>query len=301
MSAVAPARRRRPARALRHQQRHGYLFIALPMVLFAVFTVLPIGIAFVLSFSDYSVIGETSWTGLGNYTRVFDDPYFTTALVNTVVYTLMYVPLGIVVALGAAMLLNRRVKAVKLYRTMFYIPVISSTVATATIWYWLLNPQYGLLNVILGWFGIDGPAWLHDSRWAMPSIVFMAVWAGFGTNMMIYLAGLKGVPRELYEAARLDGANAWQAFRHVTLPQLRRTTFFVSTLLIIGAFQVFDQAFVLTKGGPGNSTITLVYYIYNKGFGKLEMGYASAISFVLAAIILVFAIVNARAVDRESR
>lgn len=306
MSAVLDIERTRPrvranGRNLlrRQQERHGLAFLALPAALFVVFMLLPMVTALVLSLTDYSVIGETHWVGLENYVRIVNDPFFRIALKNTVVYTLMYVPLGIVVALATALLLNRRSRAVKLFRTLYYIPVISSTVATATIWYWLLNPTRGLFNVVLGWFGIDGPAWLYDSRWAMFAIVMMAVWSGFGTNMMIYLAGLQGIPAEQYEAARIDGANSWQLFRYVTLPALSKTTLLVSTLLIISAFQVFDQAYVLTKGGPGNSTVTLVYYIYNRGLGSLDMGYASAISFVLFAIILIFSLINARVTGRE--
>jgi ABC-type sugar transport systems, permease components len=306
MSAVLDVERTRPTvkadgRNLlrRQQERHGLAFLALPAALFVVFMLLPMVTALVLSLTDYSVIGETHWVGLENYARIVNDPFFRIALKNTVVYTLMYVPLGIVVALATALLLNRRSRAVKLFRTLYYIPVISSTVATATIWYWLLNPTRGLFNMVLGWFGIDGPAWLYDSRWAMFAIVMMAVWSGFGTNMMIYLAGLQGIPAEQYEAARIDGANSWQLFRYVTLPALSKTTLLVSTLLIISAFQVFDQAYVLTKGGPGNSTVTLVYYIYNRGLGSLDMGYASAISFVLFAIILIFSLINARVTGRE--
>lgn len=290
-----PPAGRRPAHpTARQMRRNAWWFLAVPLGLFLIFMLLPIVIAAVLSLTDYAIIGETAWVGLENYTRIFQDAFFWIALRNTAWYTVLYVPLGLIIALGTAVLLNRSHRAVRLFRTLFYIPVVSSTVATATIWYWLLNPQKGLLNVALGWFGIDGPAWLYDSQWAMIAIVMMSVWAGFGANMIIFLGGLQGVPGELYEAARLDGANAWQQFRYVTLPSLTRTTFLVSTLLIIGAFQVFDQAYVLTKGGPGNSTVTLVYYIYNKGFGALEMGYASALSFVLFLIILVFSLINAR-------
>jgi multiple sugar transport system permease protein len=278
----------------RQQTISAWIFLAVPVGLFAIFSLLPIAIAAVVSFTDYAIVGDADFVGGENYARIWEDSFFWIALRNTAWYTLLYVPLGLVVALATALLLNRDARAVRLFRTLFYIPVVSSTVATATIWYWLLNPQYGLLNMALGWIGIDGPAWLYNSQWAMPAIVLMSVWAGFGANMMIFLGGLQGVPRDLYEAARLDGANTWQLFRYITLPGLSRTTFLVSTLLIIGAFQVFDQAYVLTKGGPGNSTVTMVYYIYNRGFGALEMGYASALSFVLFAIILIFSLANAR-------
>lgn len=296
-AAHAPhGRRTRDTR--RSERRAATLFMTLPVLLFVLFVLLPVVMAAVLSFTDYDVISSMNWVGFKNYTDLIHDPFFTKALENTVLYTLMYVPLGIVVALATALLLNRKVRAAKYFRVLFYIPVISSTVATASIWYWMLNPQHGLINVILGEFGVNGPAWLYDSNWAMPAIVLMSVWAGFGTNMVIYLAGLQNIPKELMESARTEGANSWQVFRHVTLPALTKTTMLVTTLLIIGAFQVFDQAYVLTKGGPGNSTVTLVYYIYDRGFGALKMGYASAISFVLFAIILAVSLVNARLVNK---
>lgn len=285
--------------ALRLQQRYGYLFVAPTLVLFVVFMAIPAVLALVLSFTDYSVIGDVSFVGLDNFQAMVDDPYFAKASWNTLRYAVMYVPAGVVVAMGTALLLNARRRGVALVRTLFYVPVVASTVATATMWYWLLNPSSGIFNVVLGWFGIDGPAWLHDSAWAMTAIVMMSVWSGFGTHMVLILAGLQHIPRDLYEAATLDGANATQRLRHVTVPGLRRTLFFVTTLLIIAAFQVFDQAYVLTEGGPGNSTLTLVYYIYNEGFGSLKMGYASAMSFVLALVICVFAIANNRALGRE--
>lgn len=292
---VQPRRSRRPVSvvALR-QARSGWLFLALPLLLFVLFILAPLLIALVLSLTDYAIIGETSWVGVENYTRMFGDPFFWIALRNTAFYTALYVPLGLVVSLSTALLLNRGVKVARLFRTLFYIPVVSSTVATAAIWFWLLNPQYGLINAALGWVGIDGPAWLYDSQWAMVAIVMMSVWAGFGVNMIIFLAGLQGVPVELVEAAKLDGAGPWRVFVHVTLPAISRTTFLVAMLLIIAAFQVFDQAYVLTKGGPGNSTLTFVYYIYDRGFGRLEMGYASALSFVLFVIIIGFSLVNSR-------
>lgn len=287
-------------RATRRQQTiSGWVFLAVPVLLFVIFLLIPLVIAIVVSFTDYAVVGDFEWIGMDNYVRVFQDPIFWIALRNTAYYTALFVPLGVIVALGTALLLNRRSRAVRIFRTLFYIPVISSTVATASIWFWLLNPQYGLFNVVLGWFGIDGPAWLYDSQWAMPAIVMMSVWAGFGANMLIFLAALQGVPSELIEAARLDGASGWRVFWHVTLPAISRTMFLVVTLLLIAAFQVFDQAYVLTKGGPGNSTLTLVYYIYDRGFGRLEMGYASALSFILFLIILIFSLANARITNRK--
>jgi len=245
-----------------------------------------------LSFTDYDIINAPNFVGLRNFKNIFTDEFFFIALRNTCYYTVLYVPLGLLLSLAAALFLNVNKKVVSLFRTLFYLPVLSSTVATATLWFWILNPQLGLLNGLLGLFGINGPAWLYNSRLAMISIVMMSLWAGFGGNMMIFLSGLKGIPDVYYEAARVEGAGRWKMFTKITMPLLTKTTFLVSTMLIIGTFQVFDQAYILTKGGPGNATITLVYYIYNQGFNNLDMGYASSISLILFAIILVMTIIN---------
>ncbi|MCB8516829.1 carbohydrate ABC transporter permease, partial [Enterococcus durans] len=284
---------------INEQQNIAYLFILVPVSLLLIFGIFPILMALYFSFTDYNIIEPANWIGFANFQKIFQDEFFFVSLRNTLVYTFLYVPLGLIVALGTAILLNKKVKVTNLFRTFFYLPVLCSTVATATIWYWLLNPQYGLLNQLLRLIGIDGPAWLYSSNWAMTAIVIMSVWMTFGGNMMIFLAGLQGINPALYEAADIEGASSWQKFRHITWPQLSKTTFLVTTQLIIGAFQVFDQAYMLTKGGPGNSTITLVYYIYNKGFGGLEMGYASALSFILFLIIFVFSLVNMKLTNKE--
>ena len=276
------------------QDRMGRLFVAPPVILFLLFTLLPMIMAIGLSFTKYDVINPPRLVGLANFRKMIKDEFFWIALKNTCVYTLMYVPAGLLLSLGAAMFLNADQKMVGLFRTLFYLPVLSSTVATATLWFWILNPQLGLLNGILELFGISGKAWLYDSKLAMFSIVLMSLWAGFGGNMMIFLAGLKGIPPIYYEAAKIEGASKWQMFTKITMPSITKTTFLVSTMLIIGTFQVFDQAFVLTKGGPGNATITIVYYVYNNGFKNLDMGYASSISLVLFAIILVMTVINSK-------
>ncbi len=296
----------RPKRAKRQspssrQTRAAWSFLAIPALFFLVFTLLPVILAAGVSLTEYSIVQAPEWLGLDNYSRAFHDPYLWIAIRNTLYYTLLYVPLGLITSLATALLLNRNARVARLFRTLFYIPVVSSTVATATIWYWVLNPQKGMLNAVLGLFGISGPAWLYDSQWAMVAIVLMNVWAGFGTNMLIFLGGLQGVSKDQKEAAQIDGANPWQVFRYVTVPGISRTMFLVTTLLIINSFQVFDQAYILTKGGPGNSTITIVYYIYDRGFGSLQMGYASAISFILFAIIFVFSLINTRLSKGENQ
>lgn len=277
-----------------NQDRMGRLFVAPPVILFLLFTLLPMIMAIGLSFTKYDVINPPRFVGLSNFRKMIGDEFFWIALKNTCVYTVMYVPAGLLLSLGAALFLNAEHRLVGIFRTLFYLPVLSSTVATATLWFWILNPQLGLLNGILRLFGIAPKAWLYDSHLAMFSIVLMSLWAGFGGNMMIFLAGLKGIPPIYYEAAKIEGAGRWQMFTRITIPSITKTTFLVSTMLIIGTFQVFDQAFVLTKGGPGNATITIVYYIYNSGFKNLDMGYASSISLVLFAIILVMTVINSK-------
>lgn len=279
-------------RVVKKQNLIGGLFVAPPMILFLAFTLLPMIMAIALSFTDYDILNPPRFIGIDNFLKIVRDDFFWISLRNTCYYTVLYVPAGLLLSLGAALFLNSEKRMVGLFRTLFYLPVLSSSVATATLWFWILNPQLGLLNGILNIFHITGPAWLYDSKLAMIAIVMMSLWAGFGGNMMIFLSGLKGIPTIFYEAARVEGANRWQMFRLITIPALTKTTFLVSTMLIIGTLQVFDQAFILTKGGPGNATITLVYYIYNNGFNNLKMGYASSISLILFFIILFMTIIN---------
>lgn len=276
------------------QNRMGQIFVAPPVILFLAFTLIPMIMAVGMSFTKYDVINSPTFAGLNNLKKLINDEFFWIAMKNTCVYTIMYVPLGLLLALGAALFLNSNQKFVGIFRTLFYLPVLSSTVATSTLWFWILNPQMGLLNGVLKIFGVTPKAWLYDSSLAMISIVMMSLWAGFGGNMMIFLAGLKGIPPVYYEAAKIEGATRFQMFTRITMPSITKTTFLVSTMLIIGTFQVFDQAYVLTKGGPGNATITLVYYIYNSGFKNLDMGYASSMSLVLFVIILLMTLLNTK-------
>ncbi|MFT9009294.1 MAG: sugar ABC transporter permease [Bifidobacterium sp.] len=285
--------------SVRRQSRAAWMFLVIPLLFFAVFVIIPLLLAVGTSFTDYSIVSAPHWIGLANFRAVLSDSFFWVAMRNTVYYTAVYVPLGLVVSFGTALLLNRRTWSAKVFRTLFYIPVVSSSVATATIWVWVLNKDKGMLNMVLGWFHINGPNWLNDSQWAMFAIILMSIWAGFGVNMIIFLGGLQSVPVDLREAAKLDGANWWQIVWNVVIPSIRPTMFLVTMQLIIGSFQVFDQAYLLTGGGPGNATITIVYYIYNSGFGSLKMGYASALSFVLFAIILVFSLINMHFTDKE--
>lgn len=290
MKAQSDGRSRRSF--FKHQQRMAYIFIAAPMLLFFIFTLIPTISNIFISFTDYSVIGETKFTGLDNYFKLFGDTLFWKYLFNTFKYAILYVPISFLVSLFSAIALNKRFRGVSSFRVMFYLPVLSSPVATASIWLWLLNSQKGVINTMLRSVGLPAPSWLHDSHYAIYAIILMSVWASFGSNMMIFLAGLQGVPEHLYESARLDGANKFQELIYVTLPGIGPTIFFVTTNLLIGAMQMFDQAYNLTQGGPGGSTKTLVYYIYESGFTNLRMGYGAAMSMILFLIIMFFSIFN---------
>ncbi|OXS53014.1 sugar ABC transporter permease [Cohnella sp. CIP 111063] len=277
-----------------HQARMAYLFISPAILLFSVFTVVPVFMAFYLSFTNYDVLSRMDWVGLSNYRKLYTDTLLWQTFRNVLFYTVIFVPLNILTSLLIALLLNKAIRGVKVFRTLNYLPTLTSAVAAATVWLWVLHPEFGLLNGFLSYFGVTGPAWLSETRTAMASVIMVTLWQAVGSNMVIYLAGLQGVPDYLYESAKLDGANAVQRFRYITWPQLRPTTFLVSTMSIIGALQLFDQAFVLTQGGPANATKTPVYLIYQQGFNQLQMGYASAQAFVLALAILIFSLINMR-------
>ena len=250
-----------------------------------VFLMLPVASSFVLSFSSWDLIGGIEWIGLDNYWKALADPAVLGALRNTVTFILGYLPATVGIALGLALLLNRRIRGRLVFRAIYFVPVVTSWVAVSLIWKWLLNPQYGLINVALGWFGLKGPGWLFDPQWAMTGVILTSIWKDIGFVTVIYLAGLQDIPEHLYEAASLDGATPWQRFRHITLPMLMPTTFFVTTISLISSFQVFDQVWVMTQGGPAGATSVMVELIYKNAFSYYQMGYASAISWVLFALI----------------
>jgi multiple sugar transport system permease protein len=262
------------------------LFLALALTGLIVLTIGPIIASFVLSFTDWDLLGPPRFVGLRNLQDLLADKTFWRALQNTIVFTVVSVPLGVALSLGLALALNRRVRGIGFYRTLFLLPLVASNVATSLIWGLMLDPVAGPVNYLLGQAGLPQPGWLGDTFWAMPAIIIMSVWKGFGFNVVIFMAGLQGIPKELYEAAAIDGAGHSAQFRHITLPMLSPTIFFVLIIALIASFQVFDATYVLTKGGPQNSTITLVYYVYRAGFQQLQMGYASAISYVLFALTL---------------
>ena len=263
---------------------------------------LPVASSLVLSFSNWDLIGEIQWIGLDNYVAALGDPVVLGALRNTLTYILGYLPATVGIALGLALLLNRRIRGRVVFRAIYFVPVVTSWVAVSLIWKWLLNPQYGLVNVALGWFGIKGPGWLFDPQWAMTGVILTSIWKDIGFVTVIYLAGLQDIPEHLYEAAALDGVTSWQRFWHITFPMLVPTTFFVTTISLISSFQVFDQVWVMTQGGPAGATSVMVELIYKNAFSYYRMGYASAISWVLFALIFAVTIaqhVLQKRVDRS--
>jgi multiple sugar transport system permease protein len=264
-----------------------YLCLLPWMVGFLSFVVGPMLFSLGLSFFESDLLTRTYFNGGENYAELFQDPLFWQSLKVTFLYAFTTVPLGTTAALLIATLLNQRIAGLGLWRTIYYLPTVISGVAVSLLWLQIFNPRAGLINNFLSLFGASGPNWLYDSDWALSALVIMSIW-GVGANMLLYLAGLQGIPTHLYEAAYIDGANSWQRFRTVTIPMLSPTIFFNVTISLIGAFQFFTQAFVMTKGGPNNATLSMVLYLYNKAFGQVRFGYASAVAWVLFAIIISF-------------
>jgi len=268
----------------RREAIEGYLF-ALPWLIgLCTFTAYPLIASFVYSFFDYNVYSYMKWIGLGNYISLIkSDELFWTSLYNTVYYTIFAVPLGMIVGLAIAVLLNQNIKGLALFRSIYYLPAVISGVAVSILWIWVLDPNFGLIATILGYLGINSPNWLGDPLWAKPALILMSLW-GAGGSMIIYLSGLQIVPTELYEAARIDGANSFQCFLKITIPMISPVLLFTLITGLIGSFQVFTQAYVMTNGGPLNSTLFYVLYLYRKAFAFMQMGNASAMAWILALI-----------------
>ncbi len=275
----------------------GFLFISPQLIGLLFFSLIPLVYAFVLSFTDWNGFAESSFVGLANYIEQFKNPDFFTAIINTVYYMILVVPIGIAIAMILAISLNK-ITGKGIYRVFFFMPVVTSSVSVGIIFMWILNGDFGILNQALSLFGIDGPMWLTDTKWVIPSIALLSIWWGLGYNMVIFLAGLQGISKSYYEAASIDGANAFQKFRHITLPLLTPTTFFVTIMTIISSFQVFDQAFVMTQGGPAKASYTIVFHIYDQAFVDFTMGKSSAAAIILFFVILIFTLVQFKLQDR---
>lgn len=280
-------------RSLRRREAvFGYLFAAPWLIGFFALTLGPMVASLVLSFTDYTLVAPPHPVGLRNYGQLFrGDPLFWTSIGNTIYYTVFTVPLSIVVSLLIALLLNQPIKGVRVFRTIFYLPAVTSSVAVVLLWGWLLNPNVGLVNRGLSLLGLPGPGWFSSETWSKPGLILLALWS-VGQGMVVYLAGLQAVPQTLYEAAAIDGAGPIRRFRHITIPGISPTIFFTLILSIIASFQVFTPAFVLTQGGPLNSTLFYVLYMFQQGFQYLHMGYATAMAWVLLAIVLLITLVQ---------
>ncbi len=284
-----------------------YFFLAPALGTLLIFFFLPVAAAFLMSFTDFDIyslgsLNRARFIFMGNYFRLLNDPLFWKALLNTCYFVLVGGPLTIAVSLLAAIGLNSRLLHFKnWFRLAFFMPVITTLVAVAVVWRYLYHPRFGAVNYLLSLIGIESVNWLGDPHWAMPAIIILAIWKNFGYHMMIFLAGLQAIPEYLYEAARLDGAGWWRQFRHVTLPQLAPTTFFVTVMTIIGYFQFFAEPYVMTQGGPLNSTLSIVLYLYNQGFRWWQMGYASSIAFVLFVIVFIIAILQLAMRKRQEK
>jgi multiple sugar transport system permease protein len=277
-----------------------YFFLAPALIAIFVFFFIPVIAALIMSFTDFDIysLGNFSnvrFVGFKNYLTLFEDPLFWAALKNTFYFVFLAGPLSILVSLVAAMLLNSKlVKFKSVFRLTYFVPVVTTLVAVAIVWRFVYHPRFGILNYLLGFLRIDPIDWLGDPFWAMPAIVLMAVWKNFGYNMIIFIAGLQNIPSYLYEAAEIEGANRWQQFKFITLPMLAPTTLFIGIITMIGFFQLFAEPYIMTQGGPLNSTLSIVQYMYQEGFRWWNMGYSAAIAFVLFFIIFVGTIIQFR-------
>jgi multiple sugar transport system permease protein len=290
----------RRSRRWRRNTLVAYGFISLNIVGLVVFWAGPVLTSLGLSFARWDLISSVEFAGLQNYIELlFRDDLFGRALLNTAYYVVLAVPAILLVALLLALALNQPLSGVKVYRTIYFIPVVCSNVAVSVIWKWLYNTEFGLLNYFLGIVGLGPVNWLGNTAIALPAVVLLNTWKFAGYDMVILLAGLQGIPAHLYDAAKVDGANRWQAFWRITLPLLTPSIFFVVVLGIIGSFQVFDQVYLMTQGGPGNATLVYNYYLYQNAFLYLKMGIASAMAYILFAIVFVVTLVQVRFLGRR--
>ena len=269
------------------------LFLGPSLLIIALFFFMPVIAAFAMSFTDFDIyaLGNLDYlrfVAFKNYSTLLSDPLFWTAIKNTFYFVMVGGPLSVAASLAAAVLLNSKFIRFKgVFRLIYFLPVVTTHVAVAIVWRYIYHPRFGLLNYLLGFIGIGPVDWLGDPNWSMPAIILLVVWKNFGYNMVIFIAGLQNIPVELYEAASIEGASAWQQFKHITIPQLAPTTLFISVITMIGYFQLFAEPYVMTQGGPLNSTLSIVLYMYQEGFRWWNIGYSTALAFMLTVIILI--------------
>ena len=283
MAERVPAQR--PVRRWNREALHAYVFMMPAILGILIFTLVPVVVSLFLSFTEYNIITDPKWIGLANYSEMFQERLFWQALKVSAIYSVVSVPLNLALALGLAVMLNHKMRGMIFFRSVYYLPTVISGVGVAMLWRWLFNSEFGAINVLLSNVGIRGPAWLLDQNWALSALIITSMWSVGGTTL-IFLAGLQGIPQELYEAAEIDGAGRWSQFRSVTLPLLSNVTFFNLVLGIIGALQVFTDAFVITRGGPNQATLFLAVYLYQHAFLYLNMGYAAAIAWFMFILVM---------------
>ena len=280
------------------EARAGYIF-AMPWIIgFSIFLAYPIFASIYFSFTEYSVLKPAVWTGGENYSTLVSDEVFWKTLWNTLFFAVFFVPVATVVALGLALLLNTKVRFLAIYRTIFFVPSLVPVVSLVILWIWLFNGEYGLINTILGWVGVEGPNWLGDPKWSKPAIIFMSTW-GVGNAMIIYLAGLQEVPQSLYDAADIDGANAWKKTINVTIPLISPVIMFNVIMSIIGSLQIFTQPYIMSEtGSPARSIYFYSMYLFDNAFKFHKMGYASAMAWIMFIIIFCLTLLAIKASNK---
>jgi len=278
----------------------GYAFLGPNIIGFCIFTFFPVIASFMLAFTEWDILTPIKFVGLNNFIRLVQDRDFWYYLYNTLFFMLA-IPINMCVSLAMAMLLNQKLKGIVIFRTIYFMPVVSSMVAVALVWRWIYNSDFGLLNSFLHWIGIKTPPqWLSSTIWSKPALMIVSIWQGTGYNMLLYLAALQGIPQELYEAASIDGASWWDSFKNVTWPMLSFVNFFIIITSIISGFQAFGVQYVMTEGGPAGSTTTIVYYIYNNAFQWFKMGYASSIAWVLFIMMFGVTLIQWKAMEKKT-
>lgn len=286
-------KKHRTNQIIRRNRRNAYCFLLPNLIGFILFTFIPVISAFVLSFMQWDGANTATFIGLDNFKQLFNDSTFIISFWNTIYYSLATVPLTIVTSLILAILLNKGIKGLKFFRALHFFPHIASIVAVAVVWQFLYNPDLGPINMFLKTIGIiNPPRWTASVDWAMPAVILMSVWKSSGYYMVMFLAGLQGIPNSLYEVADIDGASAFKKFWYVTLPMLSPTMFFVVIVCLINSFKVFTQIYIMTEGGPGRATSVLVYTIYNQAFLNFKFGYASAMALVLFAMVFIISVIQ---------
>lgn len=284
----------------RKEKIYAYIFISAPVIGFVIFTLFPALYSLYGAFTDWNGLGQMNFIGLENFKELFKDEYFYKSMYNTI-FMMIGIPIGVVLSLLLALALNRGVPGTNVFRVIYYIPVISSIAAISILWQWAYNGDYGLVNQFLSVFGIKGPNWLQNVHTVKPALIIMAVWKGLGYTMLLYLAALQSVPKTFYEAAKLDGANAFQTFWYITLPMVKPVTFFIVVTSIIGGAQIFTEINVMTPtGGPEFSSASVVWYIWQKAFGNFQLGYASAMAVVLGIFIFIVTYIQFKLNERST-